>query len=106
WYTDYRRGFLGRLSPESGKVMEWASPGGKGSGPYGMAATPDGMVWYSESGVRPNSVVRFDPQTEKFTTWPVPSGGGVIRHMAATPQGDVYIACSGVGKVGVVRLER
>ena len=106
WYTDYRRGYLGRLDPRNGKVEEWSSPGGRKAAPYGMTATPDGMVWYNESGVRPNTIVRFDPQTKKFATWPVPSGGGVIRHMVATPQGDIYIACSGVSKVGVVRVAR
>ncbi|HTP66735.1 MAG TPA: hypothetical protein VMJ66_15190 [Geobacteraceae bacterium] len=104
WYTDYRRGFLGCLSPASGKVRVWPSPGGKESRPYGMTATPDGAIWYSESGLSPNTIVRFDPRTEKFATWPVPSGGGVIRNMAATPQGEIYIACSGMNKVGVVRV--
>jgi virginiamycin B lyase len=64
------------------------------------------MVWYSESGVAPNTVVRFDPALNQFTKWAVPSGGGVIRNMAATTRGDVYIACSGVNKVGIVRVER
>ena len=102
WYTDYQRVYLGRLSPASGQVRERPSSGGKESGPYGMTATSDGVVWYSESGLSPNTIVRFDLQTEKFTIWPVPSGGGVIRNMAATPQGDIYIDCSGVNKVGIV----
>jgi virginiamycin B lyase len=106
WYTDYRRGYLGRLDPRNGKVEEWPSPGGAGSEPYGVAATPDGMIWYSESGVKPNTIVRFDPQIKKFATWSVPSGGGVIRNMTATSQGDIYIACSGVNKVGVVWVEK
>jgi virginiamycin B lyase len=70
-----------------------------------MAATSDGMVWYSETGIEPNTIVRFDPRTERFTTWPIPSGGGVVRHMVATPGGDLYIACSGVDKVGVVHVK-
>jgi virginiamycin B lyase len=64
------------------------------------------MIWYSETGVTPNIIIRFDPGTKKFADWPVPSGGGVIRNMAATPAGDIYIACSGVNKVGVVRVEK
>jgi len=104
WYTDHRRGYLGRLDPRTAGVEEWPSPGGTASAPYGMAATPDNMIWYSESGVKPNTMVRFDPQTKKFVTWPVPSGGGVIRHMAATSRGDIYLACSGVSRVGLVRV--
>lgn len=105
YYTDYARGYLGRLDPKSGKVEEWLSPGGRRAKPYGIAALPDGTVWYSESGVQPNTLVRFDPRTKSFALWPVLSGGGVIRHMAATPRGEIYIACSGANKVGIVRIE-
>ena len=106
YYSDYARGFLGRWDPNEGKVQEWASPGGPESKPYGIAVTPDGMVWYSESGLRPNTIVRFDPRTRAFDSWPIPSGGGVVRNIVATPQGDLYIACSGVNKVGVVIIIR
>ena len=61
YYTDFSRGYLGRLDPNRGKIEEWASPGGTESRPYGIAITPDGTVWYSESGVNPNTIVRFDP---------------------------------------------
>ncbi len=106
YYSDYSRGYLGRLDPKTGKVEEWPSPAGPTSAPYGIAATPDGMIWYSESGVNPNTIVRFDPKSKAFMTWPIPSGGGVIRNMVATPQGDLYIACSGVNKVGIVQISR
>ncbi|MBI3112674.1 MAG: lyase [Ignavibacteriales bacterium] len=104
YYSDYARGYLGKLDPETGKVTEWPSPGGTRSRPYGIAATADGRIWYSESGVDPNTLVVFDPKTEKFKTWPIPSGGGVIRHMVATPAGNLFLACSGVNKVGVVEI--
>jgi virginiamycin B lyase len=102
YFSDYKSGHLGRLDPKTGGVKLWDSPGGAGSNPYGITITPDGMVWYSESGVEPNTVVRFDPKTETFAKADIPSGGGVVRNMAATKDGRVYIACSGVDKVGVV----
>jgi len=102
YYSDYARGYLGRLDPATGEVQEWASPGGSGSKPYGIAITPDGMVWYSESGVRPNTIVRFDPRSQLFAEASIPSGGGVVRNMAATSDGRLYLACSGVNKVAVV----
>ena len=104
YYTDFARGFLGRLDPVTGKVQEWASPGGPQSQPYGMTSTPDGAIWYSESGVTPNTLARFDPAAESFQVWPVPSGGGVIRNMASTAEGRLYIACSGVNMVGIVTV--
>ena len=106
YYSDFARGQVGVLDPNRGETKEWSSPGGTGSQPYGIAITPDGAVWYSESGVNPNTIVRFDPGTRAFATWPIPSGGGVVRHMVATMEGDLYIACSGVNKVGIVKVRR
>jgi len=105
YFTDFETGHLGRLDPVTGSVKMWASPGGPNSSPYGMTITPDGMVWYSEAGVTPNTIVRFDPKTETFAEAKIPSGGGVVRNMASTRDGRVYIACSGVNKVGIVQVE-
>jgi virginiamycin B lyase len=102
YYSDYARGYLGRLDPKTGQGREWASPGGPESKPYGITITPDGMVWYSESGVQPNTMVRFDPRQQIFARATIPSGGGVVRNMAATPDGRVFIACSGKNQVGIV----
>lgn len=106
YFTDFERGHLGRLDPRSGEVKLWNSPGGAKSNPYGIAITSDGMVWYSESGVHPNTIIRFDPKTEAMARTTIPSGGGTVRNMAATADGRVYIACSGVNKVGVVEPAR
>jgi virginiamycin B lyase len=106
YYSDFARGYIGRLDPKSGKVEEWASPGGARSQPYGIASTSDGMVWYSESGVKPNTLVAFNSKTKSFQTWPIPSGGGVVRNMVATPDGKLYLACSGVNKVAVAQVTR
>jgi virginiamycin B lyase len=40
WYTDYVRGYLGRLDPKTGKVAEWLSP----SGPDSAIAVVDDVV--------------------------------------------------------------
>ena len=106
FYTDFARGYLGHFDPANGKLLkEWPSPGGSGSEPYGIAITSDGTVWYSESGVKPNTLVRFDPKSETFSEEKIPSGGGVVRNMVATPDGKLYLACSGVNKVAVVNLK-
>ena len=102
YFTDFKSGHLGLLDMGTGEVKMYSSPGGGEAHPYGIVITPDGMVWYSESGVKPNAIVRFDPKTETFARAYIPSGGGVVRNMAATRDGRVYIACSGVDKVGVI----
>jgi virginiamycin B lyase len=101
WFSDYSRGSLGRFDPKTGTTREWPSPGGPGSQPYGITVLDD-IVWYSESGVRPNTLVRFDPKSQKFQTWPIPSGGGVVRNMMPTADGRLVLAESGVGKVALV----
>jgi len=103
YYSDFQRGYLGRLDLAASAVKEWPSPGGPQSHPYGIAITGDGIVWYSESGVKPNTLVRFDPKTGEFQKWNIPSGGGVVRNMVATSDGRLYLACSGVNKVAVAQ---
>jgi len=103
WYTDYSRGFLGRYDPRDGTTREWPSPGGPRSRPYGITAVGR-ILWYSESGIRPNTLVRFDPATGAFQTWAIPSGGGVVRNMMATPKGELVLACSGVNRVARVEI--
>jgi virginiamycin B lyase len=104
YYTDYARGYLGHLDPKTGKVEEFASPGGASSRPYGIAVTADGAVWYCETGSQQNVLVRFNPETRRMETWPIPGGGGVIRHMVAGRGDELWLAESGVGKIARVRI--
>ncbi len=105
WYTDYARGYLGRLDPKTGKVTEWPSPGGRESGPYAIAVVDD-AIWYAELANTPNMLVHFDQKTETFLSWPIPSGGGVIRNMTPTPGGGLALACSGVDMVALVEIAK
>lgn len=104
YYTDYPRGMLGRLDPHTGNVVEWPSPGGPKSEPYGIVFAK-GALWYSESGTRPNTIVRFDPKMQKFQTWVIPSGGYIVRKMDVTPEGHPVIATSTVNGVGMVEVK-
>ena len=109
WYTDYPRGYLGRFDPKSGAVREWPSPSGPESGPYGMTSV-GGILWYTESAVRPNTLVRFDPETEQFQSWAIESEGlpisGIVRHMVATPNGDIHMVQSRVNRVVLAEVGR
>jgi virginiamycin B lyase len=49
-------------------------------------------------------MVRFDPRSEKFQTFAIPSGGGVLRHFVSTPKGAIVTANSGVNKIGLVEI--
>jgi virginiamycin B lyase len=43
WFTG-QSGIYGRLDPETGAMVVWDAP--KGRGPYGIDATPDGQIYY------------------------------------------------------------
>ena len=105
WYSDYSRGYLGRLDPSTGSVTEWKSPSGPKSEPYGISAIND-IIWYSESGSTPNTVVRFDPKTEKFQSWAIPGGGNIVRNTSVTPDGNFLLANSLMNDVTLVTIKR
>jgi len=107
WYVNSSLGRLGRLDPRSGQVKEWPSPSGAKSHPYGIAIV-DGIVWYNESGQRPDALVRFDPVTEKFQSWPIASGtiyAGINRHMRPTPDGNLLVHQTATNRIILVTLK-
>ena len=104
WYVDFAGGQLGRLDLATGAVKEWPSPSGEKSEPYGIVFTK-GALWYSESGAKPNTIVRFDPVTEKFQSWAIPGGGDIVRNMDVTPDGNPVIANSLTNQVGLVEIK-
>ena len=57
-------GRLGRYNPKTGDIKEWPSPSGPKSHPYAIVVV-DGIVWYNESGMRPDPLVRFDPRPRR-----------------------------------------
>src|SRR5205085_6833249 len=87
WYSDYSRGYLGRLDTNTGKVTEWPSPSGPKSQPYGIVFTK-GALWYNASGAKPNTIVRFDPLTAKFQSWIIPGGADIVRSLEVTRDGN------------------
>ena len=108
WYVNSSQGRLGRYDPETGEIEEWPSPSGPESHPSALAVV-DGIVWYNESGMRPDTLVRFDPATETFQSWPIPSGtfhAGIIRHMRPTRDGNLLIHQSGTNRIILVTLKR
>lgn len=104
WFVNSTMGKIGRLEPESGTIQQWDSPSGPSSHPYSMAVIDD-VIWYNESGMRPDALVRFDPEDESFQSWAIPSGVGIIRNTWVTESGDLLIHQSSTNQVGIVRID-
>ena len=64
------------------------------------------LIWYSESGSTPNTVVRFDPKTVEFQSWAIPGGGNIVRNTSVTRDGDFVLANSLVNGVTLVKIPK
>jgi virginiamycin B lyase len=103
WYGNNTRGRIGRLNPKTGEVKEWMTPSGPNSDPYAFAIVND-IIWFNESGMRPDALVRFDPKTERFQSWAIPSGVGIVRNMFVTREGNLLIHQTSSNRVGLVEI--
>ncbi|GAA0858286.1 virginiamycin B lyase family protein [Aliiglaciecola litoralis] len=107
WYVNSSLGRLGRFNPITKEVKEWPSPSGARSHPYAIAAVGD-AIWYNESAMRPDALVKFDPKTETFQSWAIPSGSvysGIVRHMRATSDGKLLIHQSATNRIIQVTID-
>jgi virginiamycin B lyase len=57
-------------------------------------------VWLSDFGA--NAIVRFDPRTEKFNSFPHPQPNASVRQILGRP-GEVWAALSGQDKLLLIR---
>ena len=104
YFTDYTGGNLGKLDISIGAMVMFPTPGGSDSSPYGLTITPDGTVWYCETGIQPKNIIRFSPGSSTFSRAPIPFATGAVHSMASAPDGRVYFASSDVDKVGAVEV--
>ena len=107
WFGNMGLGAIGRLNPETGEVKEWTTPSGMDSEPYALEVIDD-VVWFNESGKRPDPLVRFDPKTEQFQSWPTPSTdgvyGGLARNMMVTRDGNLVTHTGSTNEIVLVTL--
>ncbi len=105
WFVNSSLGKIGNLDAKTGIVKEWDSPSGPSSHPYAIAVIDD-VIWYNESGMRPDTLVRFDPTSERFQSWAIPSGIGIVRHVWVTKDKNLLIHQSSSNRIGLVRIPR
>jgi virginiamycin B lyase len=75
WYTDFGKMILGKLDPKTAQVTEYAAPVLKPGFPVGMLevdADKAGDIWLGM--MLQGGIARFNPATQKFTTWTLPKG--------------------------------
>jgi virginiamycin B lyase len=58
------------------------------------------IVWLSDFGA--NALARFDPASETFTAFPLPSPDAAVRQILGRT-GEIWVAESAVDKIVVIR---
>jgi virginiamycin B lyase len=79
----------------------WHLPG-DGPQPYAVYVDETDMVWVSDWGA--NAILRFDPKTEKFESFPLPDRYAGVRQLAGC-KGEVWGAESGADKLFMLKAE-
>lgn len=87
WFTG-QNGIYGRLDPASGEIEVFNDP--EGRGPYGIAAAPDGEIYYvSLAG---SHLGRVNRETGAVTVIEPPTEGAGTRRVWASSNGDLWIS--------------
>ena len=95
WFTG-QSGVYGRVDPATGKVDAWASP--KGRGPYGMATTPAGDVWYAS--LAGDHIAKVDTTTGAVTVVEPPKPGVGPRRVWSDSKGVIWVSFWSGGAIG------
>ena len=89
------------LRQQSKTWARWHLPG-DGPQPYAVYVDETDAVWVSDWGA--NAILRFDPKTEKFDSFPLPDRYAGVRQLAGR-KGEVWGAESGADKLFVLKTE-
>jgi virginiamycin B lyase len=87
WFTG-QNGIYGRLDPKTGVMQVWDAP--RGRGPYGIATTPDGVVYYAS--LAGSHIARVDLDTGAATVIEPPTKGQGARRVWSDSQGRIWVS--------------
>jgi len=87
WFTG-QNGVYGRLDPRTGRIDVFDAP--RGRGPYGIAAAPDGSVYYAS--LAGNHVARIDTATGAATAIDPPTSRQGARRVWSDSKGRIWVS--------------
>ncbi|HEV8696816.1 MAG TPA: hypothetical protein VGQ89_03905 [Candidatus Limnocylindrales bacterium] len=96
WFTG-QAGIYGRLDPTSGEMAVFDDPDGRG--PYGIAATPSGDIWYAS--LAGSHIARVDQASGRATIVEPPTRDQGARRVWSDSTGRIWVSEWNAGQVGV-----
>ena len=99
WVSEWNSGQVSVYDPTQKVWRAWKLPGAAPRA-YSVWVDERDNVWLSDFSA--NAIVRFDPQTERFESFPGSAPGAAVRQMLGRP-GEAWGAESGTDKLVVIR---
>ena len=96
WFTG-QSGIYGRLDPRTGDINVWKAP--RGPGPYGIAATPEGDIYYAS--LAGNHIAKIDKATGAAIVIEPPSKGQGARRVWSDSTGRIWVSEWNAGQLGL-----
>ena len=96
WVSFWHSGEVGRYDPAAKAWKTWRLPDNPGAGCYAVHVDHEDKVWLTD--FMTNSIVRFDPATEKFDKFTSDRRGAEVRQLLSRP-GETWGAESGTGRL-------
>jgi virginiamycin B lyase len=87
WFTG-QSGVYGRLEPKTGAMQVWEAP--RGNGPYGIATTPEGDVYYAS--LAGSHIARLDVETGAATVIEPPTKNQGARRVWSDSAGRIWVS--------------
>jgi len=102
WFGNYYGHALVKKDPKTAAVKQYRSPAPNATPYGGVVEDTTGYIYFAD--VNGNHVTRFDPKTEKFVEYPLPTLESYCRFLGVDSKGKVWYAAGGpfAGKVGVI----
>ena len=101
WVSQWEAGQVAAYQPSTDTWREWALPGDDATA-YAVYVDETDRVWLTDF-TGDGSVLRFDPATERFETFPLPTPGGDVRQLLGRP-GEVWGAESAADALIVLQF--
>ena len=96
WFTG-QNGVYGRLNPVDGSMQVWSAP--RGSGPYGITATPAGDVYYAS--LAGSHIAKINLETGAATPIDSPTPRQGARRVWTDAEGRIWVSEWNAGQVGL-----
>jgi virginiamycin B lyase len=94
WFTG-QAGIYGRLDPRSGRMRVFDAP--RGAGPYGIATTPEGHVWYAS--LAGSHIARIDARSGRARVVEPPTEAQGARRVWPDSSGRLWVSEWNAGKL-------